>query len=68
MGPGIIQAPAFFEEMQPNPVRNTVGGARVIGAELAKSIVTAFLASEFEAARSGAKVERINAIERDGHQ
>ncbi|AZE67567.1 ribose 5-phosphate isomerase B [Pseudomonas synxantha] len=43
-------------------------GARVIGAELAKSIVTAFLASEFEVARSGAKVERINAIERDGHQ
>ena len=32
MGPGIIQAPAFFEEMQPNPVRNAVGGARVIGA------------------------------------
>ena len=43
-------------------------GARVIGAELAKSIVKAFLESEFEAARSGAKVERINAIERDGHQ
>ncbi|NVL57416.1 RpiB/LacA/LacB family sugar-phosphate isomerase, partial [Pseudomonas syringae pv. actinidiae] len=43
-------------------------GARVIGAELAKSIVKSFLESEFEAARSGAKVDRISAIERDGHQ
>ncbi|WP_047304988.1 ribose 5-phosphate isomerase B [Pseudomonas fluorescens] len=43
-------------------------GARVVGVELAKSIVSAFLQSEFEAARSGAKVERISAIERDGHK
>ncbi|AIC20865.1 MULTISPECIES: ribose 5-phosphate isomerase B [Pseudomonas] len=43
-------------------------GARVVGAELAKSIVKSFLESEFESARSGAKVERINAIERDGHR
>ncbi|MFZ4962702.1 ribose 5-phosphate isomerase B [Pseudomonas sp. Mn2068] len=42
-------------------------GARVVGAELAKSVVKSFLESEFEAERSGAKVERINAIERDGH-
>jgi ribose 5-phosphate isomerase B len=42
-------------------------GARVIGPELAKSVVSSFLMSEFEAARSGAKVERISAIERDGH-
>lgn len=38
-------------------------GARVIGAELAKSIVKIFLESEFEAERSGPKVERITAIE-----
>ncbi|HEY0285717.1 MAG TPA: ribose 5-phosphate isomerase B [Pseudomonas sp.] len=42
-------------------------GARVIGPELAKSVVSSFLQSEFEAARSGAKVDRINAIEREGH-
>ncbi|MFJ5299561.1 ribose 5-phosphate isomerase B [Pseudomonas sp. NPDC088368] len=42
-------------------------GARVIGPELAKSVVSSFLQSEFEAARSGAKVERIRAIERDNH-
>lgn len=42
-------------------------GARVIGPELAKSVVSSFLRSEFEAARSGAKVERISAIERDRH-
>lgn len=38
-------------------------GARVIGPELAKSIVKVFLESEFEAERSGAKVERITALE-----
>ena len=38
-------------------------GARVIGPELAKSIVKVFLESEFEAGRSGAKVERITALE-----
>lgn len=39
-------------------------GARVIGAELAKSIVKIFLESEFEAERSGPKVERITAVEK----
>ncbi|MHA4979402.1 ribose 5-phosphate isomerase B [Pseudomonas extremorientalis] len=39
-------------------------GARVIGPELAKSIVKVFLESEFEAERSGRKVERITALER----
>ena len=34
-------------------------GARVIGPELAKSILDAWLASEFEPARSGPKVARI---------
>ena len=34
-------------------------GARVIGAELAKTILRAWLASEFEPARSGPKVARI---------
>ncbi|MGY2375573.1 ribose 5-phosphate isomerase B [Pseudomonas sp. SDO524_S393] len=38
-------------------------GARVIGPELAKSIVKVFLESEFEAERSGKKVERIAALE-----
>lgn len=42
-------------------------GARVIGPELAKSVVNSFLSSEFEAGRSGPKVERISAIERDKH-
>lgn len=41
-------------------------GARVIGPELAKSIVRAWLASEFEPARSGPKVERIRDFERSG--
>ncbi|WP_213941757.1 ribose 5-phosphate isomerase B [Pseudomonas sp. dw_612] len=39
-------------------------GARVIGLELAKSIVKIFLESEFEAERSGPKVERITAVEK----
>lgn len=38
-------------------------GARVVGPELAKSIVKARLESEFEPARSGPKVERIKAYE-----
>jgi len=39
-------------------------GARVIGPELAKSIVRAWLASEFEGGGSSAKVERIRDYER----
>ncbi|BDG01416.1 ribose 5-phosphate isomerase B [Anaeromyxobacter oryzae] len=39
-------------------------GARVVGPELAKSIVKAWLDSEFEPARSGPKVERIREYER----
>ncbi|ACO78403.1 Ribose 5-phosphate isomerase B protein [Azotobacter vinelandii CA] len=39
-------------------------GARVIGPELAKNIVKSFLESEFEAGRSGPKVERIKAVEK----
>lgn len=39
-------------------------GARVVGAELAKSIVRIFLASHFEGGRSVAKVERMGEIER----
>ncbi len=41
-------------------------GARVIGPELAKSILQAWLASEFEPERSGPKVERIKAFEAAG--
>ena len=39
-------------------------GARVIGPELAKSILRAWLASEFEPARSGPKVARIQEFEK----
>ncbi len=39
-------------------------GSRVVGPELAKTIVKAWLDSEFEPARSGPKVERIRAYER----
>jgi ribose 5-phosphate isomerase B len=39
-------------------------GARVIGAELAKTIVSAFLAARFAGGPSAAKVERILAYER----
>src|ERR1700683_3995607 len=39
-------------------------GSRVIGAELAKSLVDVWLRSEFQAGRSGAKVERIKEIEK----
>jgi ribose 5-phosphate isomerase B len=38
-------------------------GARVIGPELAKSVVTAWIKSEFEAGRSLPKVERMREIE-----
>ena len=41
-------------------------GARVVGPELAKSIVKAWLESEFEPARSGPKVKRIKAYEERG--
>ncbi|MCD6008553.1 MAG: ribose 5-phosphate isomerase B [Pseudomonadota bacterium] len=40
-------------------------GARVIGIELAKSIVSAFLASDFSGGGSQVKVDRIAAYERD---
>ena len=39
-------------------------GARVIGAELAKSLVDVWLRSEFQESRSGPKVERIREIEK----
>ncbi len=39
-------------------------GARVIGPELAKTVLSAFLASEFQGGRSAPKVERIIAYER----
>ncbi len=42
-------------------------GARVVGEELAKNLVDIFLDSEFEPARSAAKVDRINEIEREMH-
>lgn len=38
-------------------------GARVVGPELAKSIVSAFMASDFSGGGSSAKVERIKAYE-----
>jgi ribose 5-phosphate isomerase B len=39
-------------------------GARVVGPELAKTIVSAWLKSEFEAGRSLPKVERMRELER----
>lgn len=39
-------------------------GARVIGPELAKSILSAWIASEFEAGRSAPKVARMRELER----
>ena len=39
-------------------------GSRVIGPELAKSLVDVWLRSEFQAGRSGPKVERIKEIEK----
>jgi ribose 5-phosphate isomerase B len=41
-------------------------GARVVGSELAKSIVKAWLESEFEPTRSGPKVDRIKAYDERG--
>lgn len=41
-------------------------GARVIGPELARSIVSAFMASSFEGGRSQPKVDRIRAFESSG--
>jgi ribose 5-phosphate isomerase B len=38
-------------------------GARVIGSELAKSIVRAFLSSEYQGGRSAPKVDRIKEYE-----
>jgi ribose 5-phosphate isomerase B len=38
-------------------------GARVVGSELAKTIVSAWLKSEFEAGRSSPKVERMRELE-----
>ena len=38
-------------------------GARVVGPELAKSIVNAWLRSDFDAGRSGPKIERIRQYE-----
>lgn len=43
-------------------------GARIIGPELAKSIVSAFLGSSFESGRSGPKVERIRHYEAVAHE
>ncbi len=40
-------------------------GARVVGPELAKSIVQAWLDSEFQGGGSAAKIDRIAAIERE---
>lgn len=42
-------------------------GSRVVGEELAKSLVDVWLGSEFESARSGTKVERIGELERQSH-
>lgn len=42
-------------------------GARVVGPELAKSIVWAWLAADFEGGRSNAKVEAIKAYEQGQH-
>jgi ribose 5-phosphate isomerase B len=39
-------------------------GARVIGPELAKSVVSAWIESEFEAGRSAPKVQRMRELER----
>ena len=50
--------------MKSNDARILAMGARVVGPELAKSILQAWLASEFEAGRSGPKVDRIKHYER----
>lgn len=43
-------------------------GARVIGTELAKSVVDAWIQSEFEGGRSAPKIERIEAYEAEQAQ
>jgi len=43
-------------------------GARVVGPELAKSVVSAWLKSEFEAGRSMPKVERMRELEKLNRQ
>ena len=43
-------------------------GARVIGPELAKTVVSAWLKSEFEAGRSGPKVARMRELENKERQ
>ncbi len=43
-------------------------GARVIGSELARSILRAWLDSEFEAERSGPKVSRMRELEEAGRK
>ena len=49
--------------MKSNDAQILCLGARVVGIELAKSIVTAYLLSHFEGGRSSAKVERIRHYE-----
>ncbi|MBV9672346.1 MAG: RpiB/LacA/LacB family sugar-phosphate isomerase, partial [Verrucomicrobia bacterium] len=43
-------------------------GSRVIGLELAKSLVNTWLASEYEAGRSAPKVERMKEIDQKFHK
>jgi ribose 5-phosphate isomerase B len=43
-------------------------GARVVGEELAKALVDAWLASEFQGGRSTPKVERMKQIDQQFHQ
>lgn len=52
--------------MKSNNAQIITLGARVIGPELAKAIVAAYLASNFQAGRSEAKVARIAALETRG--
>jgi ribose 5-phosphate isomerase B len=42
-------------------------GSRVVGEELAKQLVDIWLKADFDSNRSGKKVDRINAIEKDLH-
>lgn len=43
-------------------------GARIIGPELAKSVVSSFLGSSFESGRSGPKVDRIRHYEASAYE
>ena len=43
-------------------------GARVIGPELAKTIVTAWLASEFQGGGSQPKVDQMHALEKQSFE